>query len=195
MVRCGLGMLYTASLSLCNRSCVEARDPYCAYDVSTKSCVTLLGKTGDPSGKLQDVVNGDSAGCGGKEGIWDREREREKRSANGDILIYLSCLSLFDTPANGHTAPVPTTTDGTSTSANPPDLSFILPSPYPSTSPVESAVSIPTQRGETTSSLPARPGRLSATLGNLSAIACYIIPCKKLPCCAIHARWELLRCM
>ena len=46
---------------------MEARDPYCAYDISVKSCVTSLGNTDDSGVKLQDVVNGDSAGCEGEE--------------------------------------------------------------------------------------------------------------------------------
>ena len=59
--------LYVVSITNCSahsdcRTCVEARDPYCAYDISKTSCISLLGNTED-SPKLQDVVNGDSTGC------------------------------------------------------------------------------------------------------------------------------------
>ena len=59
--------LYVVPISKCSiysncQLCVEARDPYCAYDISVNSCVSLLGNN-DSEMKLQDVVNGDSTGC------------------------------------------------------------------------------------------------------------------------------------
>ena len=61
--------LYVVPIANCSahpdcQSCVEARDPYCAYDITNSSCVSLLRNTGD-SPKLQDVVNGNSTGCEG----------------------------------------------------------------------------------------------------------------------------------
>ena len=54
---------------------MEARDPYCAYDISVKSCVTLLRNTNDSGVKLQDVVNGDSTGCEGEEYLCARVKQ------------------------------------------------------------------------------------------------------------------------
>ena len=48
-------------LFVVNRSCIESRDPYCAYDTSLSTCVnTLTGYTVD---YIQDIDNGDYSNC------------------------------------------------------------------------------------------------------------------------------------
>ena len=44
-------------------SCVEARDPYCAYDAAAQRCVAVNANHGGGSTLIQDVVNGDVGQC------------------------------------------------------------------------------------------------------------------------------------
>ena len=46
-------------------SCVEARDPYCAYDVAAQRCVAVGATQGGGGTLVQDVVNGDIGQCAG----------------------------------------------------------------------------------------------------------------------------------
>ena len=45
-------------------SCVEARDPYCAYDAAAQKCVAVGANQGGSSTLIQDVVNGGIGQCG-----------------------------------------------------------------------------------------------------------------------------------
>ena len=44
-------------------SCVEARDPYCAYDAAAQRCVAVDANHRGGSTLIQDVVNGDVGRC------------------------------------------------------------------------------------------------------------------------------------
>ena len=57
--------IYGLSVANCSAytdccSCVAARDPFCAYDTSSDTCVSVFGANFDA---IQDVTNGNTAYC------------------------------------------------------------------------------------------------------------------------------------
>ena len=60
--------IYRVSTSRCEEytdccACIGARDPYCAYDVSSQSCVAVDDGNRGGENLRQDVINGDIGQC------------------------------------------------------------------------------------------------------------------------------------
>ena len=62
------GGIYRVSGSNCDYykdccSCIAARDPYCAFDMSTHQCTEITDVNRDSPYLVQDVISGDSTQC------------------------------------------------------------------------------------------------------------------------------------
>ena len=62
--------IYRVSSTRCEQytdccECIAARDPYCAYDTNSGSCVAIDDSNRNGGSLIQDVVNGDIETCSG----------------------------------------------------------------------------------------------------------------------------------